>query len=269
MNVKGLIISQQAIEILTGIEGIFEDVAAARNTSVQVQDNAIAELKKKFEFIKEIVKSEPFAENIAYKENDDKDIDIKELLSILYMFNLDLYPDRQSMPTKSFNSQHNCMKNFIQTYDDNESSNQQTNPYYKMKNIMVDFFKLYDLIEENMELKYKEFFGSGTRYGKTKGVTGVKTKTKFYKYDTNYRTPKGFVYPILGSFRALIGEKDGFYYWKEDPFKYFDEIGKDLVGETVERSRSLGNNPGSVGKDSGHWKQLYRNVLTNYLLEEQ
>ena len=185
------------------------------------------------------------------------------------MFNLDLYPDRQSMPTKAFNSQHNCMKNFIQTYDDHEESDQLTNPYYKMKNIMVDIFKLYDDIEIKMVDKYKEFFGSGAKYGSTKGVANAKTKTKFYRQETDYRTPKGFIYPILGSFRALLKEEDGFYAWKADPFKYFEEVGKDLVGETVERSRSLGNNPGSVGKDSGHWKQLYRNVLTNYLLENQ
>lgn len=256
------------MEILTGIEGIFEDVAAARNTSVQVQENAIAELKNKFDLIKEVVVNEPFADNIAYKENDDKEIDIKEITSIIHMFNLDLYPGRQSMPTKAFNSQHNCLKDFLKAYDDNEV-NQMDNPYYKMKNIMLDIFKLYDEIESKMGDKYKEAFGPGTKYGSAKGVSNTKAKTKFYKLDAEYKTPKGFIYPILGSFRALLNEEDGIYKWKADPFKYFDEIGKDLVGETVERSRSLGNNPGSVGKDSGHWKQLYQNVLTNYLLENQ
>lgn len=254
------------IEILTGIEDIFEDVAAARNTSVQVQDKAIAELKKKFEFIKEFVHDEPFKDNIAYKENDDKDIDIKELISILYMFNIDEYPGRQSMPTKSFNSPHNCIKNFIESFDKNNLTNQKQNPYYKMKNIIVDIFKLHDVIEQKMAEKYKEAFGVGTKYGSVKGVNCVNTKTKFYRENNEYRSPKGFIYPILGSFRALLEEKNGFYQWKTDPFKQFEQLGKDLVGETVERSRSLGNNPGAVGKDSGHWKQLYQNVLTNYLL---
>ena len=99
------------IEILTGIEDIFEDVAAARNTSVQVKDSAIAELKKKFEFIKDSISSEPYANNIAYKDNEDKDIDIKEIISILTMFNIESYPGRDSMPTKSFNHTQNFGKN--------------------------------------------------------------------------------------------------------------------------------------------------------------
>lgn len=40
------------IEILTGIEDIFQSLAAARNTSVQVQDKSIAELENRFDIIK-------------------------------------------------------------------------------------------------------------------------------------------------------------------------------------------------------------------------
>ena len=36
------------LEILTGVEGIFEDLAAARNTSTQVQDKSIANLRDYF-----------------------------------------------------------------------------------------------------------------------------------------------------------------------------------------------------------------------------
>ena len=259
------------IEILTGIEDIFEDVAAARNTSVQVQEKSIAELKDKFdEIIKQTIKDEPFADLIAYKENDEKPIDISEILSILYMFNLDLFPDHNTMPITAFSGKAACIKTYIDTYDknQNEKGNQKENPYYKMRNIMVDIFKLHDLIESKMERKYREAHVSGA-YGRVKGVEVVESKTKFYQQSMDYRSPKGFIYPILGAFRALLYEKDGFYEWKPgvNPFDYFEELGKDLVSETVERSRTLGHNPAAVGKDSGHWKQLYQNVLTSYLLK--
>jgi len=259
------------IEILTGIEDIFEDVAAARNTSVQVQETSIAELKDKFdEIIKQTIRNEPFADSIAYKENDDKPIDIAEILSILYMFNLDLFPDLNSMPVTAFSGRASCIKAYIETYDRNqkEKGNQRENPYYKMRNVMVDIFKLHDHIESKMERKYREAHVSGA-YGRVKGVEVVSSKSKFYQYQLEYRSPKGFIYPILGAFRALLHEKDGVYQWKPDvnPFDYFEEIGKDLVSETVERSRTLGHNPAAVGKDNGHWKQLYQNVLTHYLLK--
>lgn len=258
------------IEILTGIEDIFEDVAAARNTSVQVQDKAIAELKQKFNMIKESIESEPFQDDIAYRENEDKDIDVADILTLLYMFNLEKHGNREKMAVSAYSSKQTCVKDYTTSYDKYEDK-VESNPYYKMKNVMTDIFKLYDLVETSMARKYREV-NSGGAYGRVKGVEVPKSEnkfiSKFYKKNMDHRTPKGFLYPIVGAFRALLDEKDGIYYWKADPMEYFEEIGKNLVGDTVERSRTLGNNPNAVGKDTGTWKQLYNNVLTQYLLNQ-
>lgn len=262
------------LEVLTGIEEIFEDVAAARNTSVQVQEKSILELKRKFDLIiKETIVDESFSNNIAYMENEDKDIDISEILTLIHMFNLDSFPDRDKMPVVTFSGKKACINAYTQAYEEceNKDGGQENNPYYKMRSVMVDLFKLHDYIETSMERAYRQA-NVGGKYGAVKGVDIVKNgktkfKSKFYAHDMDYRSPKGFIYPILGAFRALLEEKNGVYKWKGDPFSYFDEIGKDLVQETVERSRSFGNNPASVGKDPGTWKQLYQNVLTSYLLK--
>lgn len=258
------------IEILTGIEDIFEDVAAARNTSVQVQDKAIAELKQKFSIIKESISNEPFKDDIAYKENEDKNIDVTDILTILYMFNLEKHNTREKVAISAYSSKHTCVKDYTSAYDKHEAAI-QNNPYHKMRNVITDIFKLYDLVETNMAKKYREINNNGV-YGRIKGVevpkTEAKFKSKFYKNTMDHRSPRGFLYPIVGAFRALLDEKDGEYYWKENPVEYFDEIGKNLVNDVVERSRTLGNNPNAVGKDSGTWRQLYGNVLTQYLLNQ-
>ena len=57
------------IEILTGIEDFFDSLAAARNTSVQVQDKSIAELEDRFDIIKNALDGEKFFSRIFYKEN--------------------------------------------------------------------------------------------------------------------------------------------------------------------------------------------------------
>lgn len=73
-------------------------------------------------------------------------------------------------------------------------------------------------------------------------------------------SPNGFIYPILGAFRALVEEKNGEYAWK-NPFVLLEKTGADLVESTVSMSRSLGNNPQSVGKDVNIWKTLYMTVM--------
>ena len=73
-------------------------------------------------------------------------------------------------------------------------------------------------------------------------------------------SPNGFIYPILGAFRALVAEDGGRYCWKKNPFAVLERTGADLVESTVSMSRSLGNNPQSVGKEQNIWKTLYMTV---------
>lgn len=256
------------LEIMTGIEDIFEDVAAARNTSVQVQDKAIAELKRQFDFIKKIIKDEAFADKIAYKDNDDKDIEIIYLISILFMFNIDRFSGDASVPVHSCSSTQNCMKDFLDECIKCEGS-MKKNPYYKMKDIIIDIFKLHDKIQCEIGEYYQESHGKTSKYGRVKGVQSVASgKSTFYENEMPYITPKGFIFPILGAMRAIVEEYNGLYRWKENPFDALERLGPSLVQETIDRYKSLGNNPASVGKDSGHWKQLYRNVLMSYLLNK-
>ena len=101
------------LEILTGVEGIFEDLAAARNTSTQVQDKSIANLRDYFDIIKQAISTEPFKDRVYFMENDDGNIDVGDILAILNMFNLDTYPGMDSCPVVSFSSKKRCITTFI------------------------------------------------------------------------------------------------------------------------------------------------------------
>mgnify|MGYP000201196546 CR=1 FL=1 len=249
------------IEILTGVEDIFQSLAAARNTSVQVQDKSIAELEDRFDIVKNALKSQPYMDRVFFKENDSGEIDVADLLSILMMFNIKRFPDREAFPTVSYSGKKRCIDMYIQ--DHKEFGESEQNPYVKMKSIMPDIFKLYDTIERNMSDYYRAK-NPGGRYGATKGVIvpkpGVELKSKFLHQPMDVQSPNGFIYPILGAFRALVIEKDGAYIWKKNPFAILDHVGPELVESTVSMSRSLGNNPQSTGKDANLWKTLYMTV---------
>ena len=181
------------------------------------------------------------------------------------MFNIDRYNNMETFPIQSYSGKKSCIDNYIKAHK--EFGDSKENPYVKMKPIMVNIFKLYDEIEKNMNQFYKKKNSSG-RYGSVKGTitskNGNTLKSKFYKNSMEVGSPTGFIYPILGAFRALVKENDqGEYYWCKNPFQILEAIGPDLVETTIERSRTLGNNPQSVGKDNGNWKTLYMTVLLN------
>lgn len=248
------------IEVLTGIEDIFQELAAARNTSVQVQDKSIAELENRFDIIKKSIENEPYLNRIYFKENENGDIDVADIISILNLFNIDKYPNKNENPIISYTGKGQCIKNYINTHK--EYGDALENPYTKMSQIIPDIFKLYDHLEKNM----KKFYSNGIsnkKYGLVTGVTprkdGKETfKTKFYKEDIDYLTPNGFIYPILGAFRALLRKNENRYYeWKRDPIEVMDKIGAELVLNTINMSRELGNNPNATGKNKTLWMNLY------------
>lgn len=250
------------IEIMTGIEEFYEDLAAARNTSVQVQDKSIAELQNKFDIIKEALVEEPYYENIAYKENANGQIDISDIISILTMFNIEKFGDNKH-PIISYNSKKRCVDVYLESYKEGSE-----NPYFKMQPIMSDIFALVDYIETNIAKTYNK---TGGKYGSIKGVI---CSTKNKKFDrlfgqpgqkNDYNSPKGFLYPIIGAFRSLVGEEDGVFVWKYDPIKVFDAIGPQLVSSVVDASKTLGNNPNATGKFIGLWENLYTSVKLYYL----
>ena len=260
------------LEILTGVEGFFEDLAEARNTSTQVKDESIANLKDYYEMIKSTLKNEPYFGRINYMENDDGDIEVTDILAIMNMFNIDRYKGMDDCPINSYSSKKKCSDIYIAEYEKVASgeSEESKNPYYKMLPLLPDFIKLYDKLEDNIDSYYRKKVAHG-KYGSISGVTVAKEgklfETKFYQNSTKYSTPKGFLYPILGSFRALLVEgTDGKYKWKKDPYTIMDKIGSELVNSTIERSRNNGNNPNKTGKDVTFWPTLYMRVMVECMI---
>lgn len=255
------------LEILTGIEGIFQSLAAARNTSVQVQDKSIAELEDRFDIIKNTLATESYIKRVFFKENDTGDIDVADMLALLNMFNINRYSGMASFPINSYSAKKKCIDLYIA--DHKLHGETASNPYMKMTTIMADIFKLYDAIEVGMNKFYRQKNPSG-RYGATKGViipkAGQQLYSKFLLNEMDAASPNGFIYPILGAFRALVEEKDGMYCWKKNPFAVLERVGADMVESTVSMSRSLGNNPQSVGKDQNIWKTLYMTVAMEGML---
>lgn len=254
------------IEILTGVEGFFQNLAAARNWSVPVKDKSLAELEKRFSIIKTALAAEPYIEKISFKENDLGEIDVDDLLAVLNMFNIDRYVGKDNCPINSYSSKKKCEDIYIQAHK--QYGEGKDNPYVKMAPIMPDIFKLYETIEVNMKSYYSKK-NPGGKYGRTKGVTvakdGKQFQSKFFNEDMDILTPNGFIYPILGAFRALVKEENGVYGWKKNPFALLEKVGPELVEYTVSMSRALGNNPQSVGKNTNIWTQLYMTVAFSAL----
>lgn len=237
------------LEIMTHVRNI-DELAAARNTSVQVSDKAIAELAEKFDFVKNAISTEPYKEDISYRENEsDKRLDSVDFVRLMYCFNIFKFDaDSTKQPIAAYSGKAQVLKDYLNDYGRKET-------YKKIAPLLPVITKLYDKIEKEMPSAYLEVTPNG-RFGKVKGVDSKNNiKTKFYQLDTGHQISQGLIFPIIAAFRSLLSLEDSKLVWEVDPIEVWDSIKTKLVNNTIEMSRQLGNNPQSAGKSSTLWSQ--------------
>ena len=248
------------MEVITNVINITR-LSDARNTSVQVSDIALFNLEDSFDSVRDAIKNETYADKIAYKDNENKPINISELLRLMYAFDIIKYPDDNMAPIQSYSGKAQVFKRYKEAFN---------GPFYKSltKHLPV-LISLYDTIESEMSLKYSEYkkkLGvANPKFGSVKGVESVTkgTTTSYIQNKTTYSISTGYIYPIFGAFRSLLrfDDEKGEVKWVFDPLEIWNEVGTSIVQNTFESS----NNPQLAGKDKQLWLSNYRIVETQSL----
>ena len=245
------------VEIIEGIKEIDEAVAIveSRNTSIQVKEQSLEELRKHYEEIKNVLKGRAYSERIAYKEyqlqedGSKKDIDIKEILSYLICFDIESFNNKVH-PIKAYSSRAAVVDHF--------------------KNHRKRILKYIPLIPKILELKDtihleipESYNKEGGKFGRLTGVIEVSDKPRMKKVqlpytgkESRYRIPSGFIYPVLASLRNLVECDTKTCKWKTDPIKFFQELKGELAVRVGEQAREL-RNPNKLGKDPATWGRCY------------
>ena len=274
-NVKHVIKENRYVffEIFTGIESPVE-LAAARNTSVQVDLKSIAELENSFEEIKDAFKALPFAHRIQYKMNEHYNddgispIDIREIIAITAMFSQSMYPFRTSLglndlqPIQCYSGKEATLRKFL-CMDSKDKAQRKINRdtmVRNMKPIIADIFKLFETVEAEFATAANV---ANKRYGTRKYSKfddgNIVGKTLFEEQDLRYIVPKGLLYPLVGAFRALVvvDDKTNLYRWKKEPLDVWKAIGSKLVTIILDERTE---NPDVLAKNPNLWNNLFKEI---------
>ncbi len=247
------------------------DVVDARNTSNQVRDESLMNLAGAFEPLKKALQDAPYFAKIAFKEfevdseGNPKPIDVRELIAILTAFDRDHF-NENIHPINTYRSKAACLAHFKAF----QSS------YKKIFPLAKEILALYDHIQDRLPELYNKVRGqsaglSGGKFGRLTGVTvyGPRGHSElfFIGKKSKYGVPDGFVYPILGAFRALLEEKAGRYLWGKglDPIELLnDNLGLKLA-DTIGNFALEAQNPSKTGKSPLVWQACYQSAQVVYL----
>jgi len=248
------------VEVITSVQNITR-LSDARNTSLQVSDIALFNLDDNFDDIKKAVENEKYATEIAYKDNEDKPINVSEFLRLIYAFDIDRFPNDSAAPVQSYSAKTAVFKRYKAAFE--------TSFYQSLICQLPTLVALYDKIEADIPDRFNEYKialgGSHPNFGNVRGIEKVEkaTYTEFLHNKISYSISTGYIYPILGAFRALIkyDEVNKEVYWLFNPLEIWDEVGTSLVQNTFETF----TNPQMAGKDKQLWLSNYRIVETQSL----
>lgn len=254
------------LEIIVGEDLDVSGLADARNTSAQVSDIALFELDDKFEFVKSAIKNEKYCNDVAYKDNDNKEIQIAELLKLMFAFNVKRYPDDSSAPVSAYSGKAAVFRDYKKEYSEPD------NIYKELSPLLPDLVNLYELIEKELPNKYQAFKnedGKNSKFGGVRGIEGNgEFTTDFNKETINYQISVGFLLPIFGSFRALLKRNNkGTLNWEFSPIDVWEKAGVRLTQNTFDTD----TNPQQIGKSKTLWQANYRivdSVRKDLLLEK-
>lgn len=274
------------VEVIVGLDSP-EGLAEARNTSVAVDLKSMEELRKSFDTLKAILEpcyidGEHYLDRIEFHQNQMRSvgkknpIDVREVISILNMFNLRLYPNGRSSPhpIQSFSGKEVGLERFLRAGLDKDASDERCREereklLRQMAPIIPEIFSLWDTIER----RFTEASGKiGKYYGRKKYSNYDKTvrpPALFSNAQLEYTVPRGILYPLVGAFRALVKvDENGQYYWAVPPQQVWEETKEALVGYALSTSEELSNNPANVGRSQNLWSNAFMTIYV-YSLENQ
>jgi hypothetical protein len=251
------------LEILTRIppEWIVE-LAGGLNTTVQVQAMSLDDLGRKFDWIKDELKDEPYAGKIAWRENQAGEFDARDLVAFLTCFNILSYPNGGDQhPVAAFSSKAKCLEAF----------EKEPEKYKRLRPILKDILTLHDIICYDTRAAWNK---AGGKFGKLSFVEEPK-RGKFQRFfadgEADYRLLDGALYPMLAAFRWMVEEdpqtneiqwKGGFNKVRER----WEASVEELMRLVYATSLDVRGNPNALGKSASLWANLHGRVAMRDLM---
>lgn len=248
------------IHVMRGVSSdAVVEIAQGLNRSKQVKDTSLRNLDNQFDLLKEAMKGRPGADQIAYYEGDDGDVDIAEILGYLEMFNLDRYPIGQH-PHNLYGRRYNAMKQFDEDIAGNKAAVDLL--MRRMPDILVLTDKIRkktlavcDAAEGGIDFTIGRA-NTGERGRRVRDERNRNTPLHFLGETMDGDPPRAWLYPMLAAFRANVDwdPKRGKFEWKVPIDDLLDAVAPKLVATCVKEHGDNRGKPEFVAKRSSAYE---------------
>jgi hypothetical protein len=263
------------VYIRTGVEDdLITDIARGLNTGMQVAPQSIYNIGGVFDWLKKEVSGKPYEDMIAWRESDKTPYDVRDLISILELFNIFDFPnDVPKHPISAYEKWSIPLGKFAEDFKEHREK-VRSSKYHRLRPILHEALVLYDHIRHDFRDIHNN---AGGRAGKMNIMEeAAKNRQLDFPFaqlpSSKYRLTKGASYPMLAAFRNVVEQDEsGNAKWRggfRSVLRLWKEASVDLVAETDSAIEQFGRTPDHLGKNRKHWDGLHVK-LQNRLLRAQ
>ncbi|SRR6266568_2774361 len=253
------------IKAIVGVDSDqIAEIAGGLNTSQQVDLKSLENLREHFEELQRVLSGESYADQIAYKMNEPKPIDVREILYYLAVFDCSEY-DEKKHPVALFGRKEGIVRRFAEQ----AASKEAGDSFSILISRAPEILRLRDSIEKHsLELPIGKY-----KAGKTTRVRSESHRENhliFLDEDVNGKIPLGWIMPMLAGFRANVewNKPKGSFSW----IVPIDELVKSCIDQLVLAIKDVHEQenarPEYVGRNGIAWRMSY-NTVSQAILEWQ
>jgi len=225
-------------------------ISVGRNTTKTVTPISIENHKGSFDWLKALLKNEPYYSKLGFEENADSETNINAITAILNLFN-PYWNATGKAPGISYRGKKKLVKLHQKPETDEDAEMQKW--FKKLSPIIPDILRLYDIIIESFYETSELFQGKKGRkieaYKCFTNWTKRPRKLVFTDLKQLCDVPKSVWCPLISALRVLvIVDKNEQVKWKQDPFQFWQKNKNVLVQHILTLLRTHDGQVGEFGK---------------------
>jgi hypothetical protein len=225
------------------------ELSEALNKGRQVNDFALANLDRQFDWIKKTLENAKVGYSVAYATNEQGDIGIDDILQWMSLFILD-------KPSIAYSSQNACLKKYLD--EDPSGNGEMRQRFENLSDVLKDIIELSDYVPLRAKEKYD---GNFLLLTIIKDSSRGAYRLPILGRDIPFTPHNAWVFPMISSLRANLDITKKPYRWRVPVFPLFDRVAHNLV-KLTNRSFDGKGTMATLGKNSALYELLLSKVET-------
>lgn len=255
------------VQVRTGVPTeLITEISSGLNSGIAVKQHSIANLDGKFDWLKDELRDQVYFNRIAWRESDEGDYDVRDLISILEAMNVIDFPNHSGIhPIAAYEANNRVAEKFSADADKNEKT-PDGSTYRRLRPILRQALHLFDVIRRD----FREIYNS-EKLGNAGALDIMEKAAKDKTFDfpfaglepSPYRLTKGALYPLFAAFRnkVRLNKQTGMAEWEggfDSVLALWKTCRAELVQQTQAAIKDFGRKPDVLGKSRGHWNNVHK-----------